>query len=343
MFKINSSLQDSLLRELWKIRNPHTAAIDPVAFNQMKKQVLAQAKKDNSPLSKKASFELTTSRNRNLINVFEQNKLRQTVVAFFGMSVGSHAALTWMMESRADCIKISDPDTIDASNLNRLRFGWQEIGRLKTAVVAEKLQEINPFAKIISTTETSPSLIDKFVKAPSLADIIVDEIDDFQSKIFLRQLAKKYSKPLISVADVGDNLVIDIERYDLLPQPQPFLGRIPHPESINFSSLSTLEKKKLIIRLVGFEHNSEAMLDSLVAVGGSIPTWPQLGATATISGGVIATTLKNIALDKPILSGRYYLSLDQLLVSDFTSPQRIASREAKIATLNQILKKTYVE
>lgn len=317
--------------------------VDQIAVNCLTDQVTSQAKKDKSkkalpfPLSKKAAFDLTTARNRNLINSEQQLLLSTTPVAFFGMSVGSHAALTWMMQSRTNVIKIVDPDTIDATNLNRLRFGWSQIGKLKVNAVAELLQDINPFARIIISPKTDPATTENIISKDPPVLAIVDEIDSFEAKIRLRQLAKKYRIPLVSAADIGDNIALDIERYDLSPQPEFFLGRVSGIDKINFSGLSDSEKKKLIIRLVGFEHNSVALLDSLLAIGGSVPTWPQLGATATISGGVIAATLKKIILGEPIKSGRYYLSLDDLLVDGCNSPVQTEVRSKKIAILKKLI------
>lgn len=340
-----NKIYNNILEELWTIRNPH-GFFDEASFKELKEKVNKQARKEKSAKrfnvklpSKKAYFELTTSRNRHLINIDEQNILRKTVVAFFGLSVGSHAALTWMMESRADSIKIADPDTISATNLNRLRFGWEEVGRKKIDVVSEQLLEINPYATIASTVDTSISSGERFFDLEPKLNVVVDAIDDMNGKIYLRKFAKKRKLPLISAADVGDNVVLDIERYDLTPQPQLFLGRIPNIESIDFSKLTDKQRKKLIIQLVGFEENSETMLDSLFAIGGSITSWPQLGATATIAGGVITTAIKKVILGENVTSGRYYISLDTVMVSDFNSNMRRSLRNKKIQNINEVLSK----
>lgn len=326
---------NELASELWKIRNPHL----PSRPELLKKLITRITQKPTTPLqiSQKAYLDLTTARNRHLITSVQQDRLRHSVVAFFGMSVGSHAALTWMMESRADAIKIVDPDSVSMSNLNRLRMGISQIGKLKVDIVKDQLLDINPFAKVLAFSKTAENDVEKiFSLSPNLS-AVVDEIDDFESKLLLRKLAKHYRLPLISSADVGDNIALDIERYDLNPQPEPFLKRIPNLEQIKFAKLSPQQRRKLIINLVGFEHNSEAMLDSILSIGGSIPTWPQLGATATISGGVVTTTLKKILLNENVNSGRYYISLDDLLVADFNQSNMIKKRQSKIALLNRLL------
>ncbi|NMB56340.1 hypothetical protein GYA19_00160 [Candidatus Beckwithbacteria bacterium] len=329
----------SLAAELFKIRYPQKREKDKLILNKLEKQITKKGKaniKFKNPLPEKNVFyELTTARNRNLITQKEQGKLQKTVVGFFGMSVGSHAALTWMMESRADLIKIADPDTIDSSNLNRLRFGWDVVGQYKIDVVKKLLSEINPYAKIVKTSVVDDQTIEALLIKNKKVNIIVDAIDDLKGKIFLRKLCKDYKLPLISAADVGDNVVVDIERYDLDPDYSFFHNRIPEIEKINLETINPLEKKNLIIKLVGFEHNSEKMLNSLMSIGKTIPTWPQLGATATIAGGVVTTLIKKIVLGEKVLSGRYYLSLDDLFVQDYNSKSRQLGRKKLIKTINQ--------
>lgn len=342
---MNSKQLDTILEELWTVRSPH-APFNKTAISKLKERIISQAKKEKKigsnylypPLSKKAYFELSTARNRNLITLDEQNKLRGSVVAFFGLSVGSHAALTWVMQSRADAIKIIDPDTIDVSNLNRIRTAVKNIGRLKTEVLKEELNELSLFTNVYTHTRANIVKLDRIFTEPAI-DIVVDEVDNFEIKIHLRKLAKKNKIPLLSAADVGDNVILDVERYDLYPQPNLFLGRIPNIENMNFSELSGRKKKKLIIQLVGFEKNSEKLIDSLFAVGGSITTWPQLGATATIAGGIITTAIKKIVLGEKVCSGRYYISLDDILVADFNNNERKKIRSKKIKQIQEMLSK----
>ena len=144
--------------------------------------------------------------------------------------------------------------------------------------------------------------------------------------------------PLVSAADVGDNVMIDIERYDIDGNYPFFHGRVDNIESINFEELSPDDKKKLIIKLVGFEHNSERMIDSLFSIGGSTVSWPQLGSTASIAGGVEATTIKKIVLNEEVLSGRYFVSLDEILDSTFNDNARVRTRQFLIHEIEESLK-----
>ncbi len=260
-----------------------------------------------------ALFEVTTARNKLLIAEDQQRTLSHTTVGFFGLSVGSHAALTWMLLSRADHIKIADPDSISPSNLNRLRFGWSVVGKRKVTAVKQLLLDIHPFTRVQTLVSSNPYKMDIFCRADSRVHCIVDEVDDLNGKIMLRRIAKDLRIPLLSAVDVGENVLLDIERYDVSDRTPFFLGRLPHIEKIDVDGLTKQERMRLIISLVGLEHNSTAMLQSLLSIGKDIGTWPQLGSTATISGGIIATTIKRIMLGEPIKSGRYVFDMDGVL------------------------------
>ncbi|OGM59647.1 hypothetical protein A2892_03930 [Candidatus Woesebacteria bacterium RIFCSPLOWO2_01_FULL_39_10b] len=276
---------------------------------------------------KRALFLLLTARNRQLITLTEQEKLKDTVVAFFGLSVGSHAALTWMMLSRADKIKISDPDIISPTNLNRLRFGWNTIGKLKADIVKKRLREINPYCEVYKFTQVEERIVRKIILSEPKPQVVVDCMDDLKSKVLVRLLARKRKIPVLMATDVGDNVFLDIERYDKLPLPRLFNGRVEDIEKIDLSKLSDPERIKLSMQIVGFEHNSERMLKSLLSIGKTIKTWPQLGSTATIAGGLITTLVKKMVLRERVKSGRYYFSIDKLLVYDYDSKKRKKKKE----------------
>ena len=327
--------RQQIVNELKKIRFPGS---DPSETE------LAELEEESpatmGELSPQLFAELATARNKQLITKEQQSRLQETVVGFFGLSVGSHAALTWMMQSRANAVKISDPDTVDWTNLNRLRFGVQTVGQPKVAIVRAELEAINPYTKVHSTRKTDEDTVKGlFSTAPAL-NLVVDAIDDLPSKLLLRQLAREHQIPLLSAVDVGDNIFLDVERYDQDTDLVPFLGRVPEIETLDLNSLDTRRRTQLLIQLVGLEHNSEAMLYSLTQIGTSIPTWPQLGATATMAGGLICTTIKKIVLGEEIPSGRVILSMDELLDRSYGAPSRVTAREKTMSEIKSALQIT---
>jgi molybdopterin/thiamine biosynthesis adenylyltransferase len=317
--RISKRMMGGLLSELWE-----NATFSKESFDIVSRLAVGAESEDlerEFPLEE-IYYELTTLRNRYLIRTEQQKLLRETVVGMFGMSVGSHAAITWMMESRADVIKIVDLDTVAATNLNRLKFRWSDVGKKKVDVVKRQILEMNPHADVFTFNAGDEKDMDNVFNAKPKIDIVVDEVDNIDAKVRIRKFARNNRIPLLQAADVGDNVVLDVERYDLKPQPEMFLGRIPEIERVDLTQLSEKERIRLIVRTVGFEANSESLLESLLEIGETLATWPQLGATATISGGVITTAIKKIVLGEEIESGKYYINLDNILVRDFNIPKR---------------------
>ncbi|MDO8497473.1 MAG: ThiF family adenylyltransferase [bacterium] len=292
----------------------------------------------NEHVVKKQIATLTSNRNKNLIQHEEQEKLRTTVVGFFGMSVGSHAALTWVMQNRPDVIKIADPDVISVSNLNRIRSGLHTVGSGKTETVKKQIEEMSPFTKIYATAQIKPDLLKKFCLSKPAVGMIVDEIDSLEGKIILRKLAKEMRIPLISATDVGSAVFLDIERYDLKRDTSFFLGRISQREIDTIDTMPPKEKRKLLFKIVGFAHNSERMLESLLEIKKTLYTWPQLGSTATMAGGILTTALTKIILGEKVETGRYVISLDELLEKDYFSKKRIEKRKKLVRSLEEMLK-----
>lgn len=295
-----------------QVRNAIRAELEVNAQYDRKMKHALGVMKATPSLWQKAAVLLSTTRNKLLVTNRQQDMLSRAVVGFFGLSVGSHAATTWMMLSRARRIKIADPDTIDPSNLNRIRAGWSSVGQKKVRLVRIQLEDMNPSARIYISEIGTPSAMEQFCTASPRVSIIVDEIDDLAGKIKLRQVARAMRIPLISAVDVGDNVLLDVERYDKAPMPQLFLGQLKGVETWDVGAMSPQEKIRAIVTLVGLKHNEQAMLTSLLAVGRTIKTWPQLGSTATIAGGVVATTIKRILLNEDVSSGRYYVDMDEI-------------------------------
>lgn len=322
-----------IIEDILKIRYPHFRSFSETQIKALSAEIALELKsktKEGRPEIDEADYLLlSTGRNKQLITDSEQEQLRNTLVGFAGLSVGSHAAITWMLQSRAKRVKIADFDVISPSNLNRLAYSWESIGQSKANYLKQVLTGINPFTDVISFQKNSASELIKFFDQQPRVNLIVDEVDDLETKISLRIFARDKKLPLLSAVDVGDAVFLDIERYDLKPQPHPFLNRVPGIESLKLDELSPEERKLLTIQIVGFEHNSSQMLRSLLEIGKSIPTWPQLGPTAYMAGGITAIAMKQILLKgEAIKSGRYIVSIDELIDSTYFDPQQIKERAA---------------
>ena len=89
-----------------------------------------------------AEFALVrTDRNRNKITQAEQARLSTKRVGVIGLSVGQSISLTMALERSFGEIRLADHDTLELSNLNRIRSGVHELGLPKVINTAREIGE----------------------------------------------------------------------------------------------------------------------------------------------------------------------------------------------------------
>jgi molybdopterin/thiamine biosynthesis adenylyltransferase len=244
---------------------------------------------------------LRTSRNRNLITSHEQAKLYDSTILIGGMSVGSNVVEALISSGIGGKLIIADMDIIEPSNLNRIRASYQDVGVHKVEAIAKKVSEIDPYIEQIHLKDGLNKTNLKQVVEQHKPDILVDEVDDLATKIAIRQLAKEHKLPVVMATDNGDDFILDIERYDTEDIsifngriPQDIIDRILSGEDIPRAELGMVIGKYF----VGMENISKAMMGSLQEVGKTIPSWPQLGSSAALSGIYVAAYIRYILTTK---------------------------------------------
>jgi hypothetical protein len=271
-------------------------------------------------LEKELFVESRTIRNKNLLTADEQQRYADFAVGCAGMSVGSNAAFSLGLTGGSQRIKISDGAVISASNLNRMLAVVADIGSLKTQVVARRLYEMNPYMTIQQFTDNiTKQSIDTFFEEPWQLDAVVDEIDDLQTKILLRVEARKRRIPVVMVTDLGDDVMLDVERYDLDAKLPLFHGLVKDAEGLLAKKVGKQEWLKYAMKIIEPKNVSLRMQQSLLDVGTKIVTQPQLGGTALMSGVVAAYALRQLALGTELRSGRTLISLDTHIRKDLSS------------------------
>lgn len=258
---------------------------------------------------------LRTNRNKNIITSDEQQKLIDFTVGIVGLSIGNAMAVTMAYTGIGNTMKIADFDTLETTNLNRIRSGLQYLSSSKIDITCQQIYEINPYANLI----TYP----KGLKVETLKDcvfgdpkpqIIFEAIDDFEMKVRVRMAAREARIPLIMLTNLGDNLLIDVERYDLDPKTPLFNGLVGNAaEYILSGSISEEDKQRYAVQLVGRENIPERVFESVQEVGKSLAGRPQLMSTVTVGGGVAAMVARKIALKGPLSSGRKLIRLGDIL------------------------------
>ncbi len=266
-----------------------------------------------------------TARNCYLISPKEQEIFYNSVIGIAGLSVGNSVALAIVLQGGARHIRLADFDKLALSNTNRIRTGIQNLGLPKVEMTARQIYEINPYTKVeIFSEGLNPKNIERFFKD---LDIVIDELDNIAVKFLIREQAKKHKLAVVMAADNGDNGVVDIERYDLKSQPEFFHGRIG---KVTYEHLKNLDKfgiGRTITKHIGSENVTERMQKSLLEMGKTIVSWPQLGGAALLNGSVVAYCVRKILNKEPLENNRALVSLDEKLIPNYNSPEETERRK----------------
>jgi len=279
-----------------------------------------------------------TSRNRNLINREEQEKFYNAVVGIGGLSIGNSVALAIVLQGGAKHIRLADFDRLALSNTNRIRAGVDSLGVNKVEMTARQIYLLNPYATVeLFSSGLTKGNINKFFDGPPKLDIVIDELDNIAIKLLIREEAKKHKIAVVMAADNGDNAVVDVERYDLSPATPFFHGRIG---KVTYEQLLNLDKfniGKTITKHIGPENVTPKMQESLLQMGKTIVSWPQLGGAALLNGSAVAYCVRRILNGQPLEKNRALVSLDEKLIPNYNS----ASEKKKRLKIAQGFKKIF--
>ncbi len=261
---------------------------------------------------------LRGSRNRNLINEEERQSLvNNKTILVVGLSVGSNVVDSLLMQGIGSRYIVVDMDSLDPTNLNRIRASYDQVGIHKVDIIAKKISELDPFLEQVHYKNGLDEANLEEILTKYRPDIIVDEMDSLHMKVVLRMKAKEAGIPVIMATDDGDVILLDIERFDL-DKEQAILHGILPPEVIESilskASMSRQELGAIIGKyFVDLKNVPIRMIESLMEVGKTLPSWPQLGGAAVLSGLYVAYAAKKILLNKDINSGRFLMGPEEQL------------------------------
>jgi len=253
-------------------------------------------------------IELRTNRNRNRITREEQALLRQKTVGIVGLSVGSSYALSLVMERSCGRLRLADFDTLELSNMNRIRTGIYSLGMPKGVVAAREIAEIDPFFPVeLHLNGFVAEHASSFMEG---LDVVCDACDEVSVKARIRMEARERKLPVIM--ETSDRGMLDVERYD---QPDSIAsgylhGRIDEAMMTELIVASGWKPAYLDL-FVDLSQASERGVASLQEVGQTLVGWPQLYSDVA-SGGAFATqATRKILLGESMPDARLYLALDE--------------------------------
>jgi molybdopterin/thiamine biosynthesis adenylyltransferase len=274
-------------------------------------------------------IELRTSRNRYKITDEEQALLASRKVGIVGLSVGGQVALTLATERSCGELRLADFDLLELSNLNRLREGVFNLGKKKTTLAARAIAEIDPFLKVVCYDEgLTHENMDAFLGAGGRLDVLVEECDGLAMKLKVRERARELEIPV--VMEANDRATLDIERFDREPERPILHGLLDGLDLSRVGELKTNDEKvPYLMPMVGEATMSDKLRASLLEVGESIETWPQLASDVALGAGLVANVVRRITLGQLNDSGRYFVDLEELVRDRQTSaPVSAASSRA---------------
>lgn len=287
--------------------------------------------------------ELRTDRNRHKLTADEQRRLTAVTVGIAGLSVGNAIALTLTLEGVGGHLRLADFDELELSNMNRIRAGVHEIGLPKVVLAARQISEIDPYIDVsilpdgVTRENISRFLLGDDELGPRL-DVVVDECDNLALKFLLRERARALRLPV--VMETSDRGVLDIERFDLEPDRPLLHGRMEGLTSSDVEAWTALPKDEagghkvaLVLGMLDADLLSTRMAASMLEVGATLSSWPQLGSDVVLGGASATVAVRALALGRSIASGRRYVDLGQLVADAATTVPALAATAARPAAL----------
>ncbi|MCX4240266.1 nitroreductase family protein [Paraliomyxa miuraensis] len=153
-------------------------------------------------------------------------RLEHAVIGFAGASVGGNVLEGWLREARPSRVKIADPDWVELTNFNRgermslrhlalsraARFDPRnsyDVPRMsKAAYIAYEASLVDPYMEAFVYEEgLTDENVERFLLGdggdePRL-DVLVEETDDIDLKISLREAARRHGIDVLMLSDFG--------------------------------------------------------------------------------------------------------------------------------------------
>jgi molybdopterin/thiamine biosynthesis adenylyltransferase len=253
-----------------------------------------------SVLGPRAFRRARLDRNRNLISTEEQDRLGGVRVGIAGLSVGHVIAHTLAAQGLCGELRLADFDRLELPNLNRVPATLFDLGVNKATVAARRIAELDPYlpVRVLPAGLTSQSLAE-FLDG---LDIVVEECDSLDIKVLLREEARARGLPVLMAT--SHRGLIDVERYDLEPSRPVLHGLLGEVDAAALSGLTVPQKIPYVLRLIDVAGLSARGAASLVELGHSLSTWPQLAGDVAAGAGAVATAVRRIGLGEHLASGR---------------------------------------
>jgi hypothetical protein len=247
-----------------------------------------------------------TEQRESLGEVRSQDRLARLRIGVVGLSVGHAIAYALALEGLCGELRLADFDTIELSNLNRIPATVLDLGLNKGTVVSRRIAELDPYLRLEVVPEgLTVANIEPFIRG---LDVVVEECDSLDFKLLVREAARRCRIPVLM--ETSDRGLLDVERFDLEPDRPLFHGLLGDVQSAELVGLSTRDKVPHILRILEPEQLSSRMAASLVEIGETLTTWPQLGSDVALGAATIAAAVRRLGRGENLPSGRVRIDLE---------------------------------
>ncbi len=225
----------------------------------------------------------------------------RAVVAVTGCSVGNNAAHAIVRDIRPGQIKIADPKDYHLTNANRVHLTFEDFGRNKALVTAEQIHAVDPYIRVSPYSEGAhQGNLDDFLEGVTL---LVEECDDIDTKITIREKARVLGIPVLMVTDLGSAAQLDVRRFDLDRSLPIAACGVSDEEIYSIQERCRKDPNRenfydFVFAIVGKNHIYTPEFKVLAfkeepPVFGGVP---QLGSTAMMAGGMVAEAAARLML-----------------------------------------------
>jgi molybdopterin/thiamine biosynthesis adenylyltransferase len=260
-------------------------------------------------LGPRAFRRLRLDRNRNLITAEEQDRLATLRVGVVGLSVGHAVAYTLAAQGVCGKLKLVDSDSLELSNLNRVPATVFDLGVNKAVAAARRIAELDPYLAVdVMSSALSQQTIDDFLDG---VDVVAEECDSLDMKVLIREAARGRRLPVVMAT--SDRGLVDVERYDTQPSRPVLHGLLGDTDAKALSGLTSEEKIPHVLRVIDAERLSARGAASLIEVGHSLSTWPQLAGDVAVGAAAIVEAVRRIGLGEALSSGRVSIDVSAAL------------------------------
>ncbi len=224
------------------------------------------------------------SRQLPLLGALGQIRLLESTVAIVGLGgLGSLVSL-YLTALGIGRLIIVDYDVVGVENLNRqILFTTNDIGLPKASIAERRLKELNPLVEV--EAKNVKITRDNVAEVLDEADIVVDGLDDWRTRLILDEYAWETGKPYVHAAVesyYGQVTVIQKGITSCLacitpkPIPEPGCRAIVAPTVGIVASIEVMEVLKLVTKIGQPSYNKLIVVDALKPTIDEIPLKPTM-------------------------------------------------------------------